>query len=142
MPNIPGLMNGNDWQYNKCDGSWEILSVLPISEFTDIVMETYDETFTNDNLKVCKCTAQMEEPSGIMSTTIQNDTRANANITSDFSLLEHLQWVKPVKCNSANNRKIQDPWHTPSNQYVLLSRCQWDYSFTDRGSLTKLRTIC
>ena len=94
-------MNGNDWQYNKCDGSWEILSVLPISEFTDIVMETYDKTFTNDNLKVCKCTAQMEEPSGIMSTTIQNDTRANANITSDFSLLEHLQWVEPVKCNSA-----------------------------------------
>ena len=98
---VDGLTEGNDWSENS-DGSWFIpsLDLHPVeqSECSDV---TYDENFAMDGLQFNKCETPQNTSSLPFDPAIQSDTGANANITSDLSILTDVQWVEPVKCESA-----------------------------------------
>ena len=97
---VDGLMEGNDWTYNEKDGSWFVPQHdLPYDSHQDSA--TYDQTFKMDDLKVTKCEEPATTHSNMSTHDVQSDTGANANITSDLSILDNVQWIEPVQCESA-----------------------------------------
>ena len=54
-----------------------------------------------DGLKFLKCEKPQNASYLPLDPAIQSDAGANANITSDLSILTDVQWVEPVKCESA-----------------------------------------
>ena len=67
----------------------------------DTLLTSYDETFKMDKLQVIKCAAPTELPKTATTGFLQSDTGANVNITSDLSILEDIQWIQLIKCESA-----------------------------------------
>ena len=97
---VQGLTEGNNWSKNS-DGSWFIPNLdLPADAIDDSDGIEYLKTFEMDEVKnVRKCAAPDTIPTGMPpSNQVQNDTGANANITSDLSILSDVQWVEPVAC--------------------------------------------
>ena len=101
-PIVPynGLTEGNDWTMNM-DGSWFIPSMDIVSEIIDISQESYSDNFAQDQLTLKKCATPETKLPPDQHTSLQSNTGANANITLDMTLLQEVQWVKPVHCNSA-----------------------------------------
>ena len=97
---IEGLTEGNDWALNK-DGSWFIPSMDLEAEMVDTSQESFSDTFHHDRLIFKKCATTPNEIPLSESPAIQSDTGANANVTSDVKLLQNIQWVEPVHCDSA-----------------------------------------
>ena len=97
---VDGLMEGNDWTYNEKDGSWFVpqhdLDYIDHQESA-----TYNQTFKMDNIAVQKCEEPISINSKMHTHDVQSDTGANANITSDLSILDNIQWIEPVQCESA-----------------------------------------
>ena len=101
ITHINGLSDGNDWTYNNDDGSWAVPEI-DIPQFLNTTLEcSYDLTFSMDNISVTKCKKPPTKRQTQIVQMIQSDTGANANITSDLSILEDVQWVQPVQCKSA-----------------------------------------
>ena len=98
---VDGLTEGNDWSYNKNDDSWFIPELELPEEVALSPGHTYDQTFHLDNIEVRTCEEPQGLPDAITTTEVQSDTGANANITSDISILDNIQWVQPVLCESA-----------------------------------------
>ena len=98
---IDGLTEGNDWSYNKTDDSWFIPELELPEEGALSPGLTYDQTFQLDHIEVKKCKEPSHMPDMPTTAEVQSDTGANANITSDISILENIQWVQPVMCESA-----------------------------------------
>ena len=67
----------------------------------DSSLESYDETFKMDKLQVIKCAAPTELPTTVTTGFLHSDTGANANIKSDLSILEDIQGIQLIKCESA-----------------------------------------
>ena len=110
---VLGLMEGNDWSHNT-DGSWFIPAMdLPKEELPS-VSATYDKTFHMDGIQVTKCNVptdqRTENPSANTSLTVQSDTGANVFITADLSILQEVQRVQPVRCESAKKRSTLEIW--------------------------------
>ena len=101
---VPGLMEGNNWSHNS-DGSWFIPAMDLPTEALPSVSASYNDTFQMDGIKVTKCAAPSvqptEHPSSNTSTMVQSNTGANACITADLSILQEVQWIQPVGCESA-----------------------------------------
>ena len=95
-----GLTEGNDWTMNV-DASWFIPTMDIESEIIDTSQETYNATFAQDQLTLKKCATPETALPPDQHTSLQSDTGANANITSDVTLLQEVQWVEPVHCDSA-----------------------------------------
>ena len=83
------------------DGSWFIPTMDIESEIIDTSQESYNATFAQDQLTLKKCATPETALPPDQHTSLQSDTGANTNITSDVTLLEEVQWVEPVHCNSA-----------------------------------------
>ena len=98
---IHGLTEGNDWCYNSKDDSWNIPTMDVPFDDHDMSLASYDETFQMDKLQVVKCAAPTELPKTATTGLLQSDTGANANITSDLSILQDIQWIRPIECESA-----------------------------------------
>ena len=101
-PIVPydGLTEGNDWTMNT-DGSWFIPSVGIVSEIIDTSQESYSDTFAQDQITLKKCATPMTDLPLDQHTSLQSNTGANANITLDSTLLQEVQWVEPVHCDSS-----------------------------------------
>ena len=102
---VTGLTEGNDW-HQRPDGSWSIPSLDLELEQIDTATELYDQTFVLDNLIVTKCDKAPTQINGSKYVKIQSDTGANANITSDLDLHFNVQWIEPIKCDSAEQGAI------------------------------------
>ena len=101
---IEGLSEGNDWVLNPKTDNWYIPSMdLPVDQTKDFPTETYDDTFLCNDITLNRCSApdDAELEQANVTAQIQSDTGANANITSDISVLDDVQWVQPVNCDSA-----------------------------------------
>ena len=98
---VDGLTEGNDWSFNRNDESWFVPELELPEEATLSPDLTYDQTFSLNDVEVLKCEEPSNLPVATESTEVQSDTGANANITSDISILENIQWVQPVQCESA-----------------------------------------
>ena len=97
---VDRLMEGNDWTYNLKDGSWFVPQQdLDYVGYQDSA--SYKETFKMDDLTVIKCKQPFQTKSTNSTPDVQSDTGANANITSDISILDEIQWIEPVQCKSA-----------------------------------------
>ena len=83
------------------DGSWFIPTMDIESEIIDTSQESYNATFAQDQLTLKKCATPETALPPDQHTSLQSDTGANTNITSDVTLLEEVQWVDQVHCNSA-----------------------------------------
>ena len=90
--------------------SWNIPTMdIPFDDH-DLSLASYNDMFKMDKLQVIKCAAPTELPTTATTRFLQSDTGANANITSDLSILEDVQWIQPIECESAKknaNIKIQ-----------------------------------
>ena len=99
---VSGLTEGNDWEHNENTGMWYIPSMdLPEEPIVEPDM-SYEQTFLEDDITIKECkTTPTDTISHTIDHKIQSDTGANANITSDLSILEDIKWVEPVLCKSA-----------------------------------------
>ena len=99
---VEGLTEGNDWVLNPIDDKCYIPAMDLPDEPIKLPIETYDDTFQHNNLITNRCDQparkDVEEE---VTAQIQSDTGANANITSDITVLDDVQWVQPVNCDSA-----------------------------------------
>ena len=98
---VDGLTEGNDWSYNNQDDSWFIPELELPDETALSPGHTYKQTFRQDNITVKTCEEPQNIPDVTTTAEVQSDTGANANITSDITIFENIQWVQPVMCESA-----------------------------------------
>ena len=97
---VDGLTEGNDWSYNKLDSSW-FVPELELPEETALSPGlTYEQTFLMNDVEVKTCKEPSNLPDAPPTIEVQSDTGANANITSDISILDNIQWVQLVMCES------------------------------------------
>ena len=100
---VDGLTEGNDWVLNTNDDTWYIPAMdLPDVPAVELTTETYEDTFSYNNITINRCNEpNRDEVQDDITAQIQSDTGANANITSDITVLNDIQWVQPVTCDSA-----------------------------------------
>ena len=99
---VSDLMEGNNWEHNENTGTWLIPSMDLLEEIVEPDMDSA-QTFKEDELtnKQCEQPKETFHISNDIDHKVQSDTGANANITSNLSILEDIQWVEPVLCKSA-----------------------------------------
>ena len=100
---VEGLMEGNDGVLNPTDDTWYIPAMDTPDESFELPMETYDDMFQHNNIIINRCDepAHKDSMEEDVTAQIQSNTGANTNITSDISVLDDVQWVQPVNCDSA-----------------------------------------
>jgi deoxyuridine 5'-triphosphate nucleotidohydrolase len=93
--------DGMDW-ISLDDGKWNVPSAFEEEKIVQHRVESYEDTFSHNDLKVLKCdTPTGQPPTNPLSTIAQCDPGANANVTNNLDLLSNVQWITPLQCESA-----------------------------------------